>query len=224
MRSSPRPSRSCRCSRRPTVAEVARALDARYLQPVDRATGEGGVHREVGRLIVGAMGLEHFLERIVEGDLVITPGDRVDIIAGSLAAHLSGTYPGVAGLVLTGGDVPPAVCRLVEGYGDAGSRWWPSTATPTRWRAPSPGARGDHRAEHEQDRRRDRPVRGARRHRGARRADRPGTPHADDAADVRARPHRAGEGRPPPHRAARGRRRPDPACAPISSSRAAWRT
>jgi phosphate acetyltransferase len=101
----------------PTVAEVARALDARYLQPVE---GEGGVHREVGRLIVGAMGLEHFLERIVEGDLVITPGDRVDIIAGSLAAHLSGTYPGVAGLVLTGGEVPPAVCRLVEGYGDAG--------------------------------------------------------------------------------------------------------
>ena len=103
----------------PTVAEVARALDARYLQPVD-GDGEGGAHREVGRLIVGAMGLEHFLERIVEGDLVITPGDRVDIIAGSLAAHLSGTYPGVAGLVLTGGDVPPAVCRLVEGYGDAG--------------------------------------------------------------------------------------------------------
>jgi phosphate acetyltransferase len=103
----------------PTVAEVAQALDARYLQPVD-GDGDGGAHREVGRLIVGAMGLEHFLERIVEGDLVITPGDRVDIIAGSLAAHLSGTYPGVAGLVLTGGEVPPAVCRLVEGYGDAG--------------------------------------------------------------------------------------------------------
>jgi phosphate acetyltransferase len=102
----------------PTVAEVAQALDARYLQPVDG--GEGGTRREVGRLIVGAMGLEHFLERIVDGDLVITPGDRVDIIAGSLAAHLSGTYPAVAGLVLTGGDVPPAVCRLVEGYGDAG--------------------------------------------------------------------------------------------------------
>jgi phosphate acetyltransferase len=66
------------------------------------------------------MGLEHFLERIVDGDLVITPGDRVDIVAGSLAAHLSGTYPAVAGLVLTGGEVPPAVCRLVEGYGDAG--------------------------------------------------------------------------------------------------------
>jgi phosphate acetyltransferase len=102
----------------PTVAEVARALGARYLQPVDGR--ERQARREVGRLVVGAMGLEHFLERIVDGDLVITPSDRVDIVAGSLAAHLSGTYPAVAGLLLTGGDVPPAVCRLVEGYGDAG--------------------------------------------------------------------------------------------------------
>jgi phosphate acetyltransferase len=106
----------------PTVAEVARALDARYLQPADGHDGptEGSARRQVGRLIVGAMGLEHFLERIVDGDLVITPGDRVDIVAGSLAAHLSGTYPAVAGLVLTGGEVPAAVGRLVDGYGDAG--------------------------------------------------------------------------------------------------------
>jgi phosphate acetyltransferase len=104
----------------PTVAEVAQALDARYLQPSSGDDGTAGGARQVGRLIVGAMGLEHFLERILDGDLVITPGDRVDIIAGSLAAHLSGTYPAVAGLVLTGGDVPAAVCRLVEGYGHAG--------------------------------------------------------------------------------------------------------
>ena len=127
----------------PTVAEVARALGARYLGPgagrapragdgaaADRAPSAGGTAdggdggdgalREVRRLIVGAMGLEHFLERIAEGDLVITPGDRVDIVAGSLAAHLSGTYPAVAGLVLTGGAVPDAVARLVDGYGAAG--------------------------------------------------------------------------------------------------------
>ena len=66
------------------------------------------------------MGLDHFLERIVEGDLVITPGDRADIIAGSLAAHLSGTYPAVAGLVLTGGLTSAAVHRLVGGYGHSG--------------------------------------------------------------------------------------------------------
>ena len=110
----------------PTVAEVARALGARYLQPSGdhgvgaRGAADGGAGREVSRLIVGAMGLEHFLERIRDGDLVITPADRVDLIAGSLAAHLSGTYPGVAGLVLTGGDVPP---------GSACSR---TTSTPRR--------------------------------------------------------------------------------------------
>ncbi len=106
----------------PTVAEVARALDARYLEPSGEGDGaaEGRALREVHRLIVGAMGLEHFLDRIADGDLVITPGDRVDIIAGSLAAHLSGTYPSVAGLVLTGGVVPDAVTRLVDGYGEAG--------------------------------------------------------------------------------------------------------
>ena len=109
----------------PTVAEVAQALDARYLQPAGSSDGgagalDDGAHREVGRLVVGAMGLEHFLERIVDGDLVITPGDRTDIIAGSLAAHLSGTYPAVAGLVLTGGLIPDAVHQLVAGYGHAG--------------------------------------------------------------------------------------------------------
>jgi phosphate acetyltransferase len=105
----------------PTVAEVARALGAQYLQPTNGSWAlDGGPHREVGRLIVGAMGLDHFLERIVEGDLVITPGDRADIIAGSLAAHLSGTYPAVAGLVLTGGLTSAAVHRLVDGYGHLG--------------------------------------------------------------------------------------------------------
>jgi phosphate acetyltransferase len=76
--------------------------------------------REVSRLIVGAMSLPHFLERIADGDLVITPGDRADIVAGSLAAHLSGTYPAVAGLLLTGGLVDDPVRRLVAGLGDAG--------------------------------------------------------------------------------------------------------
>ena len=105
----------------PTVAEVARALGAQYLQPTNGSWAlDGGPHREVGRLVVGAMGLEHFLDRIADGDLVITPGDRADIVAGSLAAHLSGTYPAVAGLVLTGGLIPPAVHRLVDGYGHVG--------------------------------------------------------------------------------------------------------
>lgn len=98
----------------PTVAEIATALGARVV------AGTAADARTVERVIVGAMGLPHFLDRIAEGDLVITPGDRADLVAGTLAAHLSGTFPGVAGLVLTGGEVDPAVRRLADGLGAAG--------------------------------------------------------------------------------------------------------
>jgi phosphate acetyltransferase len=96
----------------PTVAEVADALGARVLHP-----GDG---RPVGRLIVGAMALPGFLDRVADGDLVITPADRADIVAGTLAAHLSGTFPQVAGLLLTGGEPVPVLRRLVDGLGGAG--------------------------------------------------------------------------------------------------------
>jgi phosphate acetyltransferase len=94
----------------PTVAEVAAALSARYVY------GDGGGGREVRRVIVGAMSLPNFLDRVAEDDLVITPGDRADVIAGSLAAHVSGSYPPVAGLLLTGGLVSDPIRRLIEGF------------------------------------------------------------------------------------------------------------
>jgi phosphate acetyltransferase len=99
----------------PTVAEVAEALSARYLQPA-----EGTARREVARVIVGAMSLPSFLERVGQDDLLITPGDRADLIAGCLAAHLSGTYPSIAGMVLTGGLVSESIRRLIDGFGGAG--------------------------------------------------------------------------------------------------------
>jgi len=106
----------------PTVAEVATALSARYLQPAGGAAGQDSspVRREVSRVIVGAMSLPSFLERVEQDDLLITPGDRADLIAGCLAAHLSGTYPSIAGLVLTGGLVSEPIRRLIDGFGGAG--------------------------------------------------------------------------------------------------------
>jgi len=103
----------------PTLAEVARALSARYLQPGEGAAS-ASVRREVRKVIVGAMSLPHFLEHLGDGDLVITPGDRADLVVGSLASRFSGTYPDVAGLLLTGGLVPePSILKLIEGLGAA---------------------------------------------------------------------------------------------------------
>jgi phosphate acetyltransferase len=103
----------------PTVAEVARALSAGYLQPAAGADA-ASARREIGNVIIGAMSLPNFLGHIGDGDLVITPGDRADLIVGSLASRYAGTYPNVAGLVLSGGLAPePAILQLFEGFGAA---------------------------------------------------------------------------------------------------------
>jgi phosphate acetyltransferase len=96
---------------KPTVLEIARALGA------DILNGKAeGLEREVLRYKVAAMELPHFLDHLEEGSLVITPGDRSDIIIGSLLAEASGTYPQIAGMLLTGGlKPPPQVQRLLEG-------------------------------------------------------------------------------------------------------------
>jgi phosphate acetyltransferase len=103
----------------PTMAEVVRALSARYLRPVEGADA-AGTRREIRNVIVGAMSLPHFLDHIGDGDLIITPGDRADLIVGGLASRFSATYPNIAGLLLTGGLEPePSILKLIDGIGAA---------------------------------------------------------------------------------------------------------
>ena len=62
------------------------------------------------------MELPHYLEHIEEGSLVIVPGDRSDIILGTLLADAADTYPHIAGIILTGGFRPASqVQRLLQG-------------------------------------------------------------------------------------------------------------
>ncbi|MBW2428689.1 MAG: AAA family ATPase, partial [Deltaproteobacteria bacterium] len=95
----------------PTVGDIAATLGSRILQgDPDR------LNREVLDIKIAAMNLPHFLDHITEGALVITPGDRSDVILGSLAAAISETYPNISGILLTGGlTLEPQVQRLIEG-------------------------------------------------------------------------------------------------------------
>jgi len=103
----------------PTVTQVAAALSARLLQPLD-GESSAALEREIGNVVVGAAGLPHFLDHVAEGDLIITYGDRADLIVGSLAARSSGAHANVAGLVLTGGAIDEPVMRLIDGFRGAG--------------------------------------------------------------------------------------------------------
>ncbi len=94
----------------PTVAEVAAALGATLLAGDDAALG-----RDVLDFVVGAAHVPTLLGHLTEGALVITPGDRADLLIAASAAHVAGQVS-VAGLVLTLGEQPdPRVMRLVEG-------------------------------------------------------------------------------------------------------------
>lgn len=95
----------------PTVVEIKKALGAEMLHgDVKR------LDREVAHFKVAAMELPNFLARLEEGSLVIAPGDRSDIMLGTLAADAATSYPAVAGVILTGGFKPhPEVERLIAG-------------------------------------------------------------------------------------------------------------
>src|SRR5439155_624296 len=66
---------------RPTVAEVAGALDANVL-----FDARGTLDREVREIRVAAMSVDHFIDHLVDGTLVIVPGDRPDILLACLAS------------------------------------------------------------------------------------------------------------------------------------------
>jgi phosphate acetyltransferase len=72
--------------------------------------------REATDVLVGAMSIEHLLERLSDGVVVIVPGDRSDILLGLLMAHAAEGFPSLSGIILNGGFEPPAtVSRLVDG-------------------------------------------------------------------------------------------------------------
>ncbi|MBG0789819.1 MAG: phosphate acetyltransferase [Desulfovibrionaceae bacterium] len=96
---------------KPSINDVRRWLDADVLY------GHSGLQTLVDNYLVAAMQIGNFLEYIQPGSLIITPGDRSDIILSSLASRLSSAYPDISGIVLTGGlDVSTNVHKLIEGW------------------------------------------------------------------------------------------------------------
>jgi phosphate acetyltransferase len=95
----------------PTVGQVVAACDAELIAG-DRAL----LGREALGFVVAAMTLPNVLDRLTAGVVVLTPGDRADVLLGVLLASVSGVLPAVSGVILTGGvRQPETVRRLMEG-------------------------------------------------------------------------------------------------------------
>ncbi|NDP28167.1 MAG: phosphate acetyltransferase [Flavobacterium sp.] len=93
-----------------TIQEIVNALDAKVL------FGEAYLYNQISSFSVGAMQLRNYLMHLKEDGLVITPGDRADIILGALQANESVNYPSISGIVLTGNIIPEdTILKLIEG-------------------------------------------------------------------------------------------------------------
>ncbi len=91
-----------------TVQEVAAALPARVL------CGTGTqLHREVDGYVVGAGHLDTALALLRDGVLLVTSGDRTDLVVGVAAAATSGSLPTPAGVLLTCGIEPSALVQSI---------------------------------------------------------------------------------------------------------------
>ena len=94
----------------PTIKEVVEHLNAEILY------GGSQLDRLAYRFMVIAMRLQNYLPHLTENALLITPGDRNDVILSALQAHQSHYYPQIAGIVLSGGLKPaPSVTHLLDG-------------------------------------------------------------------------------------------------------------
>ncbi|WP_225753060.1 phosphate acetyltransferase [Actinotalea sp. Marseille-Q4924] len=97
----------------PTVRALMEAVGGRL-----EAGDEELLSREALDLLVGAMSVEHLLDKLTDGAVIITPGDRSDVLLGLLMAHAAEGFPSLAGIILNGGFYPPPViARLVNGLG-----------------------------------------------------------------------------------------------------------
>ncbi len=95
----------------PTVRSLAAAVDA----PLVLGT-ESWLDRESLGLKIAAMSLPNILPRLRPDDTVIMASDRPELIPGLMLAHQSGTFPRLAGIVLTGGyPIPDSIIKLSEG-------------------------------------------------------------------------------------------------------------
>lgn len=98
----------------PTVSEIKDALGCVHIYGEEK-----DLRRVVKQSKIAAMKLDNFLEYIEDGDLVITSGDRSDIIVGCLATLSSNNYPNISGILLTAGMLPhKSINKLIAGFKD----------------------------------------------------------------------------------------------------------
>ncbi|MDR0901314.1 MAG: AAA family ATPase [Opitutaceae bacterium] len=94
----------------PSIAQIAEEIGGKWLN------GREGAHKHrAGRVIVGATTAKGVVEYLQPGVVIITPGDRDDIILAAVSSSRLSGEKTIAGLILTNGIPPhPTLLDLLE--------------------------------------------------------------------------------------------------------------
>jgi len=98
---------------KPRLYDIARSLGAEIL------FGQDHLSNIAAETIIASMGFENALRYIHDGSLIITGGDRNEILLGCITSLISPSYPNISGIVLTGGLTPNNnIMELIETLSD----------------------------------------------------------------------------------------------------------
>jgi len=99
----------------PTMDAIMNAVDGTLLKGDKALLG-----REALGVVIAAMSMENVLPRLIEGGVVVIPGDRSEVLLAALTAHASGTFPSLSGIVLNGGfALSAAMDHLIAGLDES---------------------------------------------------------------------------------------------------------
>ncbi len=94
----------------PSLQQVAQELDANWINAF-----EENKNNRFERVIIGAMAAKGLVEYLEPGVLIVTPGDREDIILSIIAAEGLAKKRAVAGLILTRNVMPhPKLMEMIQ--------------------------------------------------------------------------------------------------------------
>jgi len=97
-----------------TIADIKHTLNAKVVIGT-----KNDMYKTINNIKVAAMSFENYIDYIENKDLVIVPGDRSDIIIGSIAALHSNSVPNISCLLLTGNiKLKKQVKELLKGFND----------------------------------------------------------------------------------------------------------
>ncbi|MBE5509679.1 phosphate acetyltransferase [Mycobacteroides abscessus] len=97
----------------PSVEELMKAVKGALV-----SGDEALLSREATSFMVAGMTAEHCLERLKEGQAVIFPADRSDVLLAVASAHVAEGFPSLSAIILNGGlKLHPRIADLVDGIG-----------------------------------------------------------------------------------------------------------